>query len=122
MENVEVVEELEKVLAQVNAKLRELLPKVSDPGMKSAIVEIERMSRWNRAPYDPSWGSDKALEYCIARARKKAAEYGEPTVVFKVLDGDKIVISTRKRFEQDRPFGATDKDILFATDQERAVR
>jgi hypothetical protein len=54
MEKVEVVEELEKVLAQVNAKLRELLPKVSDPGMKSAIVEIERMSRWTRVPYDPS--------------------------------------------------------------------
>ncbi len=112
-----LLEEIEKVLGRVNAGLREILPKVKDPEILKALTDLERDSRWKRQGIDDG---QFPMDFAIARARTKAAEYGEPVVVFEALEGSKLVIMTRQRFQQEKPFGARDKDVVFATDLQGA--
>jgi hypothetical protein len=106
-----VVTEMERILTRVNDGLKSLLKKNLELpafNVRKALVELERLSRWKREYAGSDWMA-KAIE----KAEAKAKEYGEPTVVVKALGGSKLIVVTRKRFKEDLPFGATERDIIY---------
>lgn len=122
MSNLEAnVVPLESLLARVNSKLKELLPLVEDPSfadsdVRKAIQEVERLSRWKRYPIP---GGNEGFSIAAGRAKIKAKENREPFVVLERTDGALVVVS-KARLLNEKPFGLDEKRIVFETDKATA--
>lgn len=103
---------VEGLLARVNEGLKGLAghAKASQSPLLQPLLELERLSRWRCTPLPQA--ETEAVQLAIARARAKASEYGEPVVVVRALGGEKLVVMTRARFVEERPFGAADDDVV----------
>lgn len=121
----EIVRELERILKEINIKLKRILPTViadafADSHVRDVIQEAERLSRWKRTPLPndgPREWSPRQGDYAITRANAKAKEYGEPFVVVEKDDGLTIIVISKSRLLSEKPFGLTEKDIIFETDK-----
>lgn len=113
MKHEDTILELERILEQVNAELRRILPHsktYADAKTVKAIQSAERLSRWKRGFFE----SDVAgLQYAIAKAKLKAEEYGETFIV--AADDVRLLLVPKARFLKDKPFGLSPKDIVFET-------
>ena len=117
MKHEDTILELERILEQVNTKLKEILPDVKKPSfidsdvrIRKAVHEAERLSRWKRGYFE----SDvDGLKYAIEKAKLKAKEYGEPFIV--AADEARLVLVPKARFLKDKPFGLGPKDVVFET-------
>lgn len=100
--------ELERLLSSINLELKQILPKIADPEIRKVIEKVENISRWKRHE-DP-----QGYDFAFARAKAKAQEQGEPFVV--VGNDEQLVVVSRKRLLEEKPFGYTEKDVLYASD------
>jgi hypothetical protein len=124
----EIVRELERILKEINANLKQILPTVTkdtftDSYVRDVIQEAERLSRWKRTPLPddgPREWSPRQGDYAITRANAKAKEYGEPFVIAEKDDGQTIVIMPKSRLLKKQPFGLTVKNVIYETDKAMA--
>lgn len=111
-----VEKELVRILKKVNALLRREIPTISDPRLKKKIQEAERYSRFR---HFGTMDHSVSLSVAITRAKRKAKEYGEPVVV--VDDGGaRMIVLTKARLLEDKPFGLGQKHIVYETKGDRA--
>lgn len=116
MADEKTVLELERLLATVNSNLNLILPSIeknpdSDPAVLKLLKETENLSRWKRTPVP---GHPESYDYAVTRAKMKASLSGEPFVVAD--DGSsKIVVVSKARLLKEKPFGLTEKNIIFET-------
>ncbi len=112
----ETLLELERILRDVNGNLKKVVSsiedgKLSDPEVLKLLKETENLSRWKRTPVPDH---PESYDYAVKRAQMKASLSGEPFVVAD--DGSsKIVVISKARLLKEKPFGLTEKNIIFET-------
>lgn len=113
----ETVLELERILEAINTNLKKVLPAIeenpaADPNTLKILKETEILSRWKRTPLP---GDQAGYDYAIARAQIKAKEHGESFVVLEKDAGQTVVVVSKSRLLKEKPFGLTEKSIIFET-------
>lgn len=118
----QLLEQLERLLGQINAELKQILPTVTDPAftdsdVRKAIQKVERLSRWRRSSAP---GGPEGYDVAAAKAHAKAKEYGEPFVVAETDDGQSLVVISKARLLEEKPFGLDEKNICYETEKATA--
>lgn len=113
----ELVGQLELLIGQVNVRLKRILPAVMDPAftdsdVRNAVLAAERLSRWKRSALADG---REGYDFAVSRATVKAKEYGEPFVVAEKPDGMTVVVVSKARFLNEKPFGLDRKHVVFET-------
>jgi hypothetical protein len=115
------VELLKQLLSRIGLELRTIMPTVTgsftDPDVRDAIVRAEKLSRYAESFVG---AGREGLLVAFARADRKADVQSECFVVAgsKAGTGPLVVIS-KARFLEERPFGFGRKDIIYTTDSPR---
>lgn len=106
---------LERLLAQVNADLRRIVPLVTDPAfvdsdVRDVVVRAEKTSRYATRPLAPG---QAGYDFAFARAEAKARAEGEDFVVVEKDGGDTLVVMPKTRLLKERPFGLGERDVIY---------
>lgn len=107
-----------KALERIHSMLKKVLPKVTDSEVKKVIQEAILQSRIIYLNYPIPKGmlaDEAAIAAAVSRAKEKAKEDGEPSVV-AVLPS-RVLITRRSRLRKERPFGASLKDVIFDSEK-----
>lgn len=123
----ERLREFDKILERVNEMLVKAAPRISDPDARRLVDDAIKQTRILYHSYEtaPDATSCEILEAAVSaairRADEKAKIDGEPAVVVET-SGGQILITSRSRFERERPFGTSAADLVYDTETGRKTR
>lgn len=102
-----ITREVSRIIGMIRKEMETILPFVKDPGFRNkeireAVERVAELARWKKPPEGTT---PEFARSAIDRAQSLSAFYKAPFLVVQDMAHQRLLVISRKQYEEDPPFG-----------------